>query len=64
MELFFLSIVGVFNKQGAKMQYLKMLLLGLAFVSTPLVLSACEDESALEEGVEEVGDEIDDATTD
>jgi len=43
------------------MKLLKILLLGAFFASTPLILTACEQESQLEEGVEEVGDEIDDA---
>lgn len=46
------------------MKVLKIILMGFFLTATPLMLTACEDESALEEGVEEVGDEIDDATTD
>lgn len=46
------------------MKILKIMMIGMFLASTPTLLTACEDESALEEGVEEIGDEIDDATTD
>ena len=46
------------------MKLLKLLLLGVFLTSAPMALSACEQESELEEGVEEIGDEVDDATTD
>lgn len=46
------------------MKILKIMMIGMFLASTPILLTACEDESALEEGVEEIGDEIDDATTD
>lgn len=45
------------------MNILKLAMLGLFMFSTPFVLAACEQESSFEEGVEEVEDEIDDATT-
>lgn len=44
------------------MKFAKMAFFALFIMSAPFALIACEDESALEEGVEEVGDEIDDAT--
>jgi hypothetical protein len=44
------------------MNILKLMMLGLFMVSTPLMLSACEQESQLEESVEEAGDEIEEAT--
>jgi hypothetical protein len=37
-------------------------MIGLFLASTPLLLSACEQESALEENMEEAGDEIEEAT--
>lgn len=45
------------------MKTLKTALFALFMLSTPFLVTACEQESSLEEGVEEVGDEIDDATT-
>jgi len=43
---------------------MKLVLLGFFAVSTPLLLAACEQENnGAEEVMEEVGDEIDDATT-
>ena len=45
------------------MKAIKLFMLGLFLVGTPLFMTACEQESSLEEGIEEVGDEIDDATT-
>lgn len=44
------------------MKFLNIMLLGAFLVSAPLMLTACEEQSSLEEGVEEVGDEIDDAS--
>ncbi len=51
------------------MKMLKMIMLGAFLVATPMALTACEQDSALEnaaedvnEGMEEVADEIDDAT--
>ncbi|WP_293959475.1 hypothetical protein [Sneathiella sp.] len=44
------------------MKVLKMMLMGFVLVAAPLALSACEDEGPVEEAVEEVTDEIDDAT--
>jgi hypothetical protein len=53
------------------MKFLKYLFMGVFFLSAPMALTACEQESALEEstenieeGAEEISDEIDDATTD
>jgi hypothetical protein len=43
------------------MNLLKVLFMGVFLFSTPMLLTACEDESALEEGAEEISDEIDDA---
>ena len=45
------------------MKYFKFLMMGVALAGTPLMLTACEEKSALEEAAEEVEDEIDDATT-
>jgi|TARA_A100000164_G_C21385907_1_gene530832 hypothetical protein len=45
------------------MKYLKLILACLFLASTPLMLSACDKNSDLEEAAEEVSDEIDDATT-
>ena len=45
------------------MKILKIFIMGLFLASTPMMLSACEQQSDLEEGIEEIGDEIDDATT-
>ena len=59
------------NKKG-KMNYLakertmnllKMMMFGLFMLTTPLMLSACDQNNSAEEAVEEIGDEIDDATT-
>jgi hypothetical protein len=44
------------------MKTLKMMLMGFFIVSAPLALMACEDENSVGEAVEEVTDEIDDAT--
>ncbi|WP_340151168.1 hypothetical protein [uncultured Sneathiella sp.] len=44
------------------MKALKMMLMGFVLVAAPLALSACEDESPVGEAIEEVTDEIDDAT--
>lgn len=44
------------------MKVLKYIFLGAFLMATPLALSACEQQSPIEEGLEEVGDEIDDAT--
>ncbi|MDF2368223.1 hypothetical protein [Sneathiella sp.] len=44
------------------MRVLKTMLVGLFIVSAPLVLTACEDENPVGEAVEEVTDELDDAT--
>ena len=41
----------------------KLILLSIFALSAPFALAACEKESEVEEAVEEVGDEIDDATT-
>ncbi len=52
------------------MRFLRLVLMGLFIVSGSAALTACEQESNLEEGAEEisegaeeVADEIDDATT-
>ena len=45
------------------MSIFKITLMAALLLSTPLLLSACEDKNALEEGAEEVSDEIDDATS-
>ena len=44
------------------MKFLNVLLLGTFLVSAPLMLTACEEQGPLEEGVEEIEDEIDDAS--
>ena len=43
------------------MNILKLFFMGVLLFSTPLMLTACEDENAIEEGAEEISDEIDDA---
>lgn len=45
------------------MNILKLIMLGLFAFSTPVILAACEQETPAEETMEEVSDEIDDATT-
>lgn len=45
------------------MKIIKVFLMAIFLASTPLLLTACEDESSLEEAAEEISDEIDDATT-
>lgn len=52
------------------MKIFKLILMGVFLASTPVLVTACEQDSALEnaaedidEGIEEVQDEIDDATT-
>lgn len=45
------------------MKVFKLFLLALVLTSTPLLISACDNNSSLEEAAEEVSDEIDDATT-
>ena len=45
------------------MRLFKIFLMGIALASTPLVISACDENTTLEEGAEEVADEVDDATT-
>lgn len=45
------------------MKILKIFMLGIFLASTPMILTACDDNSSLEEGAEEISDEIDDATT-
>jgi hypothetical protein len=56
-------LLRMFNKRRSEfMKTLKMVLAGFVIVSAPLVLTACEQESPLGEAVEEVTDEIDDAT--
>ena len=45
------------------MNLLKMMMFGLFMLTTPLMLSACDQNNSAEEAVEEIGDEIDDATT-
>lgn len=45
------------------MKLFKLFLVALALTSTPLLITACDQNSSLEEGAEEVSDEIDDATT-
>ncbi len=44
------------------MKVLKMMLMGFFVVSAPLALTACEEENPVGEAVEEVADELDDAT--
>ena len=44
------------------MKILKRMLMGFFIVSAPLTLTACEEENPVGEAVEEVTDEIDDAT--
>lgn len=45
------------------MKLLHLIMAGLFLFSAPLLLSACKEESPVEEAVEEVQDEVDDATT-
>lgn len=45
------------------MKYLQAILMGTFLFSAPMVLVACDQDSSLEEGAEEIADEIDDATT-
>lgn len=47
------------------MNFLKLALLGFFAVATPMMLAACDqnDNNSVEEVTEEIGDEIDDATT-
>lgn len=45
------------------MKLSKLILLSAFALTMPLLLSACERESSVEEAIEEVSDEIDDATT-
>lgn len=45
------------------MKLFKYFILGLALISAPAALVACDNDSSLEEGAEEISDEIDDATT-
>lgn len=44
------------------MKQFKLFILALCLIGTPLMITACEQESDVEEAVEEVNDEIDDAT--
>jgi hypothetical protein len=50
-------------KKEQKMKYLQAILMGTFLFSAPMVLVACDQDSSLEEGAEEIADEIDDATT-
>ena len=45
------------------MKSLKVLFIALTLATTPLIITACEQEGPVEESLEEVGDEIDDATS-
>jgi hypothetical protein len=66
-ELIGLLCVGyseTMQKEHNKMKLIKLMLLGVFLAATPLLMMACEQESDLEEGIEEIEDEIDDATTD
>lgn len=45
------------------MKLFKLFLVALALTSTPMLLAACDQNTSLEEGAEEVSDEVDDATT-
>ncbi|MGB0720556.1 MAG: hypothetical protein ACPGRX_08780 [Bdellovibrionales bacterium] len=51
------------KKRETIMKLLKTGIIAIALIGTPLLISACEQKSDLEEGVEEIQDEIDDATT-
>tara|TARA_R100001143_G_C3237250_1_gene77448 strand:- start:128 stop:265 length:138 start_codon:yes stop_codon:yes gene_type:complete len=44
------------------MKLLKMMMMGVFLAGTPVLLTACEDETQLEESMEEAGDEIENAT--
>ncbi len=44
------------------MKSLKILLAALFLATTPFIITACEQEGPVEESMEEVGDDIDDAT--
>ena len=43
------------------MKLFRLFVLGMCLMSLPMVITACEQENSIEEGAEEVGDEIDDA---
>lgn len=45
------------------MNLLKILLLGTFMISGPILLTACEEQSPVEEAAEEAADEIDDHTS-
>lgn len=44
------------------MKALNLVLLAAFLIGTPLMITACEQQSPLEEAAEEVSDEVDDAT--
>lgn len=45
------------------MKLIKLAIVGICLASTPALITACDQNNSLEEGVEEIADEIDDATT-
>lgn len=45
------------------MTFMKYAVLGFFMVTTPLMITACDNNNSVEEAAEEVSDEIDDATT-
>lgn len=44
------------------MKLLKIMMMGVFLAGTPVLLTACEDETVFEENMEEAGDEIENAT--